>query len=87
MNAGPDNDDERAGSRRVLGAALSFSTNFLAGILLFGFLGDYLDGKFGTAHDCKAIGIFLGLLYGGYELRRLVRQLEAADRQRHPPKP
>jgi hypothetical protein len=66
------------GRRSVLGSALALGTNMVAGMALFTFLGYKVDQRRGGGRTCTLIGMFLGLFYGGYEVWKLVRQIQAA---------
>lgn len=59
------------GSR--FGAAISLGTNFTAGMLVFTFLGIQAGKRFGHPDAWTLAGLFLGLLYGGYEVWKIVR--------------
>ena len=62
------------------GAALAFGTQFAAGMALFSALGWWVDHR--RAEGSQAftlLGIFLGLFYGGYELWKLIRAIQAAE--------
>lgn len=66
-------------SRRY-GAAMSLGTNLAAGIVGCTLVGVWLDRRFGTGQRCTLGGVALGLLYAGYEVWKVVRSLEEADR-------
>lgn len=61
--------------------ALGLGSQLLAGMVIFTWLGWWVDGKRGGGSAWTLTGIFLGLLYGGYEVWKLVRVLnrEAAE--------
>ena len=62
---------------RNYNASLSLATNLAAGFLLLGLSGFYLDRKLGSSHLWTVVGLSLGFVYGGYEVWRLVRRLDA----------
>lgn len=66
------------GRRNLVGSALALGTNMVAGMALFTFLGYKVDQKRGDGRAFTLIGMFLGLFYGGYEVWKLVRQMQAA---------
>ena len=55
--------------------ALSLGTQLAAGIAIFSFLGHFFDKKRGGGYAFTLLGIFLGLFYGGYEVWKVVREL------------
>ncbi|MBL7052673.1 MAG: AtpZ/AtpI family protein [Candidatus Marinimicrobia bacterium] len=44
----------------------------LGALLVFGLLGNWLDGKFETGNKCLIGGLFLGVIVGMYELGKFV---------------
>jgi F0F1-type ATP synthase assembly protein I len=70
--AEPD-PDEGALARRRRGEALSLGYNLLAGMLVFSGIGWWIDKKRGTAPFWTVVGMFMGLVYGGYEVWKLAR--------------
>jgi F0F1-type ATP synthase assembly protein I len=74
----PKKDDS---IQRTYGGAFALGTNMAAGMAVFTFLG-YQAGKRLEAIELgTAIGIFLGLTYGGYETWKIVRKLQADDKK------
>lgn len=63
--------------RSVVGSAIALGTNMVAGMALFTFLGYKLDQRRGEGRGFTLAGMFLGLFYGGYEVWKLVRQMQA----------
>jgi F0F1-type ATP synthase assembly protein I len=61
-----------AAERRRLNPAVGFGTAFAAGMAVFAFLGHMLDRKTGRESLFTLIGIGLGLLYGAWELWKLI---------------
>ena len=53
----------------------------VAGMALFTFLGYKLDCRFGGGRMWTLGGMFLGLAYGGYEVWKLIVQLQATAKQ------
>ena len=54
------------------GAAIGFGTSFAVGMAICGLGGHWLDVKYGREPLFTLLGLFLGLLYGGWELWKLV---------------
>lgn len=70
---GLNNDDKDAfEERRKTGPAMGFGTSFAAGMAVFGLGGHWLDSKYDKEPLFTLIGIGLGLLYGAYELWKLI---------------
>lgn len=55
--------------------AVGFGTSFAAGMALFAIAGHALDLKTGREPLYTLLGIFLGLVYGGWELWKLVTEV------------
>jgi len=53
---------------------LSLGLNMAVGMAVFSFLGYYIDKKTGERGFWTLGGMFLGLLYCGYEVWKLVRR-------------
>jgi len=62
----------------LYGPSIALGTNMIAGMALFTFLGYKLDCRFGGGRMWTLGGMFLGLVYGGYEVWKLALQLQAA---------
>lgn len=62
-------------------SALSLGTQLAAGMVFFAGLGYYADYRRGGGVLFTVIGMFAGLGYGGYEVWKLVRQLNAEARE------
>lgn len=45
-----------------------------AGMVVFTFLGYLLDSKLGKGHGATLTGMFLGLMYCGYEVWKLTKK-------------
>ena len=56
--------------------ALSLGMNMAAGVAVFTAIGYYLDQKRGGGKAWTLCGIFMGLFYGGYEVWKVVREIE-----------
>ena len=81
---GIDNRDkeQRAENRRA-GAAIGFGTSFAAGMAIFGLGGHWLDVKYDREPLFTLLGLFMGLLYGGWELwKRITASNETAGNER-----
>ena len=70
-----------ARQKTMYGSAIALGTNMVAGMALFTFLGYQFDQRRGQGRTGTLIGMFLGLFYGGYEVWKLVRQLQAMARE------
>lgn len=55
------------------GNAIAFGTNFAAGMIGLTFLGYQIGKRFGHQDAWTLAGLFLGLVYGGYEVWKIVR--------------
>lgn len=66
---------------KTYGPALALGTNMVAGMLGCSLIGIWLDRKFETGEIFTVIGLFLGLFYGGYEVWKVVQQLQASDQE------
>jgi ATP synthase protein I len=62
--------------RLTIGAAASLGLDFAVGMAIFAFGGYWLDRRQGTGEFWTLCGVFVGLLYGAYEVWKLVRQLD-----------
>ncbi len=76
--AGYKNDKEQASERRFAGGALGFGSSFAVGMALFSLGGHWLDVKYGKEPVFTLLGVFLGLVYGGWELWKLVVETNRA---------
>ncbi len=62
------------------GPALALGTNIAAGMVLCSLGGYYLDKKIGNDSSYLTLsGMFLGLFYSGYEVWKVVRNLNQKD--------
>lgn len=72
-------EEQEFRSSGAFGRALMVGSNFVAGILVFGFLG-HLIGKDTNNHDLFIlIGSFLGICWGFYELYKIVIMVNKED--------
>jgi hypothetical protein len=62
--------------RRNLAAGVVLGYQLTAGMLIFTLIGYWIGGKTGATQTGTLAGMFMGLLYGGYEVWKLVRQLK-----------
>ena len=63
-----------------MAAALGLGTQLLAGMVVCAGLGYFVDRRRGGGAAFTLLGMFMGLLYGGYEVWKLVRQITDQDR-------
>ena len=77
---------KKLAEERRLNPAVGFGTSFAAGMAIFGMGGHWLDLKFGKEHFFTLIGIGLGLLYGVWELWKLISisTRKIADKKQNP---
>lgn len=85
--SGPNREkNEPLEDKHASSSALGFGTSFAVGMALFGLGGHWLDQKFDREPLLTLIGIGMGLLYGAWELWKLVtatnEQIKQADRKR-----
>lgn len=73
MKPGPPERDRPPAA----GAALGFGIQFAVAMGLFSWLGMKMDQRRGGGQAFTLLGVFLGLGYGGYELWKLIRLLNA----------
>lgn len=67
-------------SSPVTGPAIAFGTQFAAGMAFFTAIGWWIDQRRAEGSQAFTLaGIFLGLFYGGYELWKLIRAIQAED--------
>ena len=70
---GLNRDDEQTrAAKKQAGPAIGFGSSFAGGMALFGLGGHWLDGKTGKEPLFTLLGIGLGLLFGAWELWKLV---------------
>jgi hypothetical protein len=73
--------------RSELGQAVMLGTNFAVGMAVFSFIGWYIDQKRGGGLLFTFFGMAMGLAYGGYEVWKVVRMLNAQARNACTPPP
>ena len=56
--------------------AANFGLNFAVGMAIFSFVGYKIDQKRGDGSAFTLIGMFLGLIYGGYEVWKLTHPVQ-----------
>jgi F0F1-type ATP synthase assembly protein I len=80
---GQDHDGRDSSGRRherqALGQALQLGYNLTVGMAVFALLGYYVDRRRGGGAFWTICGMFIGLLYGAYEVWKAVRDLNAKD--------
>ena len=70
-----ENKNEQPAKRAFYREAVSLGFTMAGGMVLFVCLGGWIGRKAGHPKAGLLTGIFLGLIHGGYETYRLVRQL------------
>jgi len=75
---------EKSVGRGAIGQALSLGSNLAAGMAVFSFIGYWIDRRRGGGTFWTLCGMFLGVLYGAYEVWKVVRSLnhESKDKLR-----
>jgi F0F1-type ATP synthase assembly protein I len=69
-------EKEQLEKRSAIASALSLGMNFAVGMAVFAAGGWWIDQKRGGGEAFTLAGIFLGLLYGAYEVWKTVKALE-----------
>ena len=62
------------------GRYFSIGLNLIAGMLICAGIGYYIDQKRPGGYFFTLIGIFLGLVYSGYELWKLIQELNTESK-------
>jgi hypothetical protein len=78
----PEERDSGTADRRFARRAIALGTNLAVGMVAFSLGGYWLDARRGGGLLWTLVGMFLGLVYGGYEVWKVVRELERQDRGR-----
>ena len=60
-------------------AAIGLGMDMAVGMMAFTLLGHYVDQKRGGGRAWTLCGMFVGLLYGAYEVWKVVRRMERAE--------
>lgn len=60
---------------------LSIVYTFFGSIIIFGYLGYWLDGKWNKSPLFLIIGVFLGFALGMYNMIRVITELERKDKE------
>lgn len=68
--------------QRRVNPAIGFGSSFAAGMLIFSLGGRWIDNKYGHDRLFTLIGIGLGLLYGAWELWKLIMITGRRDNQK-----
>lgn len=79
----PQPPSERPGSAGS--QALSLGTQLAAGMIFFAGLGYYADRRRGGGVFFTVCGMFAGLGYGAYEVWKLIRLINAENKEKHKP--
>jgi len=74
MAGSKQDDKEQQSEIRRANPAIGFGTSFAVGMALFGLGGHWLDEKYDREPLFTLLGLFMGLLYGGWELWKLTAQ-------------
>jgi hypothetical protein len=75
-------ENGKSAVRSTWSRAIGLGTDLLAGMLVFTAGGYWVDQKRHTGLFWTLCGMFLGILYGGYEVWKLVRAINAEDARR-----
>lgn len=67
------------GRSPALVAAMNLGLQLAGGMIVFAGLGYGLDRRRGGGVVCTLVGVFLGLVYGGYEVWKVVRLLQREE--------
>jgi threonine/homoserine/homoserine lactone efflux protein len=79
-------DAKSLAEQRRAGPAVGFGTSFAVGMALFALGGHWLDKKTDRESLFTLIGIGFGLLYGAWELWKLVAMTNEQDREEKEPR-
>ena len=71
--------DDRWRERSGISHAIALGTNLAAGMGVFVALGYYVDRKRGGGQAWTLCGMCLGLLYGAYEVWKVIRELSSQE--------
>jgi hypothetical protein len=69
-------DDQKKPIGPFAGRAISLGLNMAVGVVVFTLAGHYVDITRGGGKGWTLGGVFLGLVYGAYEVWKVVRELE-----------
>jgi len=75
--------ESKTAQRRKLATALSLGYNLAAGVAIFTLFGYFIDRRRGGGQFWTLVGIFMGLLYGAYEVWKVVREIEQNEPERN----
>ena len=75
----PSGESDRA-YRRKYGPAITLGYTLTAGMIFFTALGYYFDHSFKTEGRWTLCGMFMGLVYGAYEVWKLVQRIQREDK-------
>lgn len=80
MRGHADNKEQNSGNFvRKAGQAITLGTNIAVGVGLFTFLGYYADKKSGGGFLWTLFGMGIGLVYGAYEIWKVIRIINSGD--------
>ena len=69
--------------KRTLSLAMNLGLNFAVGMAVFAFIGYKIDEKRGGGGQGFTLGgIFMGFLYGGYELWKAIKQIQEDEKRK-----
>jgi F0F1-type ATP synthase assembly protein I len=75
---------DQADGRKGGASAFVVGTNLITGLVGLSLLGYYIDYRRGGGKAWTLGGFFVGLVYCGYEVWKLVRGLQAAEEMESP---
>ena len=73
------NEENKNNNSNRPAPAISLGLNMTAGMIMFSFIGHWVDQKRGGGYIATLIGMFLGLFYCGYEVWKIVRNTQQQD--------
>lgn len=82
-----DEDEASRAERKRQSPSIGFGSSFAGGMAVFALGGHWLDRKTGHESLFTLIGIGLGLLYGAWELWKLITMSNQASADKEPDQP
>jgi len=68
------------GEKRIAGRLMIVGTNFIAGVVVLGYLGHLLDKRLGHEYRYMVAGSFLGIIWALYEAIKLALWVSREDK-------